>query len=406
MISLNCFGQEKLSLNVLNSPVSTFPGSHINIIFEVTRASRFVEAIEVSIRLPENWQILSKKEPQNIIGEEKIKYIYTIMTPKYSKAGDFQLYLVAQSPDGFRVEKRLKIEILKVRKIQISPIIIPDYVKEGDTLKVDYLVQNLGNSQDYVKIESIEGDIIGNRDSLLIKPNESVTITSKEIVKESDSNSWTIPIGVKVYLKDSLVPIQVINSIQVYSTKIKKNDTYLRFPIEVGAWYTNYMFGTKSISGIQFDIRGRGFLDFKRKHYLDFTAHGPNNINIPILGSYDILSCNYNYNNKTFVKTGDYILQFNNLMEFGRFGRGFRIDNEAHKLGFTAFFTQPRFYNNQKNTVGGSLILKPNLKFRLSVDYMLKYMTNKERFFWSNLIGLSSRFQGQKLTWENEIVGN
>lgn len=406
MISFGCFGQEELEINMLNIPKTASPGSHFNIIFEVKSPTKLQEPIIVSVGVPAYWQVLFKKEPQNQVNEETLRYIYTIMPPKFAKAGSFTLYVYVKKKDGPIISKKLLIDVVRVRKVEITPVVLPEYVKEGDTLKVEYLIHNLGNSQEEVKLESIDGRIEFNNDSLKIGPNESVRVKNIQLIKESDSNSWETPLGIKAYLKDSLVPIQVINLLPVYSTKIKKKDPYLRFPIEAGVWYTNYMIGNKNTSGVQFDIRGRGFLDMKGKHFLDFTAHGPTNIDIPILGSYDVYSLNYSFKNRNFIKLGDYTLQFNNLMEFGRFGRGIRIDNEFKKLGFSGFYIQPRFFNEQKETFGGSFFLKPSTKFRVSIDYMSKYMVNKNRAFWSDLIGVSTKFQGKVLNWETEVVGN
>lgn len=406
MISFGCLGQEGLEINMLNLPKTASPGTHFTIIFEVKSSTKLQEPIIVSLGVPAYWQVLFNKEPQNQINQETLRYIYTVLPPKFAKAGSFTLYVYAKRKKGAIISKKLLIDVVRVRKIEISPVMLPEYVKEGDTLKVEYLIHNQGNSQEAIRVESIDGRIEFNSDTLKVNPNESVRVKNIQLIKESDSNSWETPLGIKAYLKDSLVPIQVINSLPVYSTKIKKKDPYLRFPIEAGVWYTNYMIGNQNIAGIQFDIKGKGFLDAKNKHFLDFTAHGPTNIEIPILGSYDVYSLNYSFKNQNFIKLGDYTLQFNNLMEFGRFGRGVRIDNEFKKIGFSGFFIQPRFFNDQKETFGGSFFLKPSPKFRVSIDYMSKYMALRSRAFWSDLLGVSTKFKGKILNWETEIVGN
>lgn len=400
------FGQGSPSINILNAPTKVFPGSHFNIIFEINNSIKFQDTINVSLGLPNGWQTLFSKLPQRVIGEDKVKYIYTLSTSKFSQSGNFRIYINAFNSSNFRIEKVIPIQLVKIRNVEITPILVPEYIKESDTLKIDYLVQNLGNIRDSLKIESLNGQVEGKNDSLFLNPNETKKITTTQVIKVSENNSWALSYGIKAYLKDSANPIQVIKTIQVYSTKIKKNDPYLRFPIEVGVWYTNYKLGNKNSNGVQYDIRGQGYLDFSRKHFLDFTIHGPNNFKIPILGSYDIYSVNYNYMNRAAIKAGDYTLQFTNLMEFGRFGRGLRVDNQFKKIGVTAFYIQPRFFNEQKSTFGGSIFLKPNPKLRISVDYMSKYFTKTNRTFWSNLIGVSSKFQGEKITWETELVGN
>ena len=49
-----------------------------------------------------------------------------------------------------------------------------------------------------------------------------------------------------------------------------------------------------------------------------------------------------------------YVLRFNNLMEFGRFGRGLKVEQNTERGNTTLFYQHARFFPNQKDAFGGS----------------------------------------------------
>lgn len=401
------FSQDKLRVNILNPPTKIKPGTFFTLFYEISDNNPLDKLLSATLDLPSNWQVLIKKNPEIIQGQTSVKYIYTVSIPSLAPSGEYKIGFKVLLNGIQQANKELQVEILKVRKIEILTINKPESVKEGDTLRLTYLVQNFGNNAEKLKVETTRGKFENLKDTLAIKPNESIKINTIQIVPTSESNnSWYGSSDLKIFLQDSLNPITSIISYSVYSTKNKKTDLYLRFPIEAGIWYNFYHNNTQNGMAYQYDLRGKGYLDFAQKHHLDFVIHGPNQFNIPAIGSYDQYSIDYNYKKTLNIKLGDYALRFNNLMEFGRFGRGARIDKEFKKTGFTAFFVSPRFYPNQRETFGGAFRVKPTQNLTLSLNYMSKYNLIRDRFFWSNFIGVSSLFHTQKVSIETELVGS
>ena len=105
------------------------------------------------------------------------------------------------------------------------------------------------------------------------------------------------------------------------------------------------------------------------------------------------------------IQLGDFTLQLNQLMENGRFGRGANFETRYNKVGIYAFYTQPRFFNEQKTTFGGSLYFIPNPKLRLSIDYSSKY-TQIKRFVWVNLVGVAANYRTERFNFESELTGS
>lgn len=406
--SILCTAQSGIKINIVNIPKRIAPGSYFNLVFDVESATTFKEPLTLSLKVPDTWEVISQKEPDVIIGEKKVKYIISINTSAFAPPGNITSRIFINTPSGYRIEKPFQIQVLSVRKIIISPILLPESAKEGDSLKVEYLIENRGNIKDNLKIEALNGKIDGNPEINGINPDESTKITSKFLIPQGETNSYNFAFGIRAILKDSLKPITFTNSILVYSKKIKKTELYNRFPINVGFWGTVYFVGKKPTYGVQADINGKGFLDKNNRHFLNFNIFGPSNIKIPVLPTYDIYRLGYSYKNNKFlssVEIGDYNLNINQLMENGRFGRGINFETRYNKIGIYAFYTKPRFFDEQKQTFGGSLYYLLNPKLRLSIDYSSKY-TKIKRYGWVNLVGVSAKYNTEKFNIESELTGS
>lgn len=297
------------------------------------------------------------------------------------------------------------VSIQKYRKLEIIALDFPENTKEGDTLKIRYLLQNLGNNQENIMLKIEEGSFDNVKDTLTLEAKASIELTYRRIIPQKPLNYWVFNSYIKVVPIDTTIAFASISqSISIYSTTLKKTDLYLRLPIDVGLLYNGFVLGNKQIGGYQFDIRGKGYIGFDNKHHLDFILHGPNNFQVPMIGSYDFYSLRYNYKKNTQINVGDYTLRFNNLMEFGRFGRGFSFEQKLNKNQLMAFVSIPRFSQNEKFEAGGSYQTHPNKNLHLSFNYMFK----KLLFFGINeininLIGISTNYSKSNLHIETEL---
>lgn len=400
-IPSRAFSQGELRINVLNPPKKTAPGGYFTLFFEVENISNTQNITQESLILPENWQmILSKKLTKT---PNKLTYIYTVASSSVSTAGNYDLALELTSNSGDKVSKKINIEVSSFRKIEIIPLSAYEYAKEGDSLHFEYLIQNLGNGAEKVKLKTSRGQIQTKNDSLTVEPHKSIQVRVTQIVPKTQSNYWLLSSDLFVSLKDSANPVANFSTVPVYSNKNKKKDPYLRFPIEVGGGY-NYFSTNRTVqSAYQYDIRGRGFLDFKQEHHFDFTIHGPNQIYLPTLGSYDQYSFIYSYKKQSTITAGDYLLSVNNLMEFGRYGRGLRFDQNFKKTGLSVFYVSPRFYPNQKETYGASFYIKPKENLKYSFDFLSKKTRQNEQLFRANFIGVSVNFRTNSTYLVSEV---
>lgn len=388
-----------MKVRVLSSLPKTKPGGHFTLFFEVENVgSRKAEA---SLQLPQNWQVIASRSSE--LSSTVSKYIFTVSSPSSAFAGSYQMAFVIRSGDRM-ARKITEAEVVTVRRVEVIPLTSYDYVREGDSLKLEYLVQNLGNHIEKVELRTTTGKIEINEDSLTLYPHKSIRVAVNQKIPETQNSYWEMSNGLFVSLQDSSNATSGFINLPVYSSKNRKSDPYLRYTLEAGAWYSYFDFNKEGTGSYQYDVKGSGFLDFKRKHYADFIVHGPNQITLPAVGSYDQYSLNYAYKKSTFVSAGDYLLVVNNLMEFGRFGRGLRVEQKIMKTGISLFYNQPRFYTLQKDTYGASFYYRPKETLVFSVDGLSKIARVREKWFETKMLGLTTRFKTPVLSFSTEIA--
>ena len=435
VISFDIYAQNSISMQILNPPNKIKPGEYFTLFLEVKSNNYFEDRVEVTMALPKDWRMLMSKKPSVFKGQQSVKFIYTIAASGLAQKGVYNLAISAMSEGYVAVNKNQIIEVERVQHLEILALNVPEYVKEGDTLSTEFIVQNSGNTTEKIILKTWNGRIelpkeytlttnskkvvsLKNRkkvgvknneiknkiDSLTIKANESLQVKVIQIIPITTKDSWTTSSGLQIIMKDSIHPISKTVSISVYSSKIKEGDPYLRFPIEMSILYSNFMIGNKYISGYQYDIRGKGNLDFSKKHYVNFIIHGPNQLSLPSLGSFGQYSFEYTFKKQATITVGDYTLKVNNLTELGRFGGGIRLDHSFKKIDFSLFYVNPRFYSRQRDTYGGIFTVKPSSKFTLSFNLLSKTLVdNNLQVFDARFYGVSTAIHLKNFSVDNEV---
>jgi hypothetical protein len=396
--------QNQLVITKLTVPKTVQSGKHFTFLLEIQAFDTTSALPIIKLSLPNKWTILTEKIPTR--QALTLKYMYTVGCPSSATADDYTMMVKRVLNNTVESLKSIKIKVEKIRSIEITPLNIPEYIKEGDSLKVDFLVQNTGNAAEKVKITTSKGKILGMLDSLKLQNNQSIKLTVCQKIPVMLDNTWYTSVDINVFLKDSANPISSIVSIPVYATQNKQKDPYVRFPLEIGATYVGAGGDNSQAKALQYDVKGKGFLDINQHHFLDFIVHGPDQFLIPIIGSYEVLSLFYRYKKQTIVQVGDYNLQATNLMEFGRFGRGFRIDHHINKTAVSVFYIKPRFFTDQSTEYGASLKYQVATKWQVGINYITKNFQLPTPIFTANIVSLSSKYITKGFDIETEIAGS
>lgn len=408
IIHLLANGQKVYEISAKNFPKTFVPGQFYTVFYEV-RSQVSDASINGELIAPAGISIITSKK-QTTDYANNLRFLYTIFITRDKPADRDSI--VFNLVKNQRIIQRFisPIEVIKTRRVEFSTLEVPNLGKEGDTLQLKFLIQNVGNTTEKIRVELPKNDLETLNDSIILPPNKSYELVSRRKIPTSSVNSWVLNADYKIWLKDSLNPLRSYVTIPVYSATLKNNDRYLRLPIEVGAWYNHFMVGRELKQAVQFDIRGSGFLDFANQHYVDFVAHGPNQLNFPGIGSFDQYSLDYKYKEQLSAKLGDYNLQFSQLLEFGRFGRGFYLEQNLDKIGYKAFYMRARFNPYQKNSFGGTFTFKPIKDFAISVNYLFKEArpqnTPIREFINSQFVSVSSHLIKRNIRLLTEIGTN
>ncbi len=404
LICQTCFsyGQTSAEIEVSNLLSSVKPGQYFSVFFTLTNASFLPIDVKNRLILPDNWRILTEKK----IGTDSLlkKYFFTISTPNQAASGAYLIDFQIVKNDSVISHKKVSMHIEAVRHVEITALNQPEFVKEGDVLRIEYLIQNTGNTTERVKLETSRGIIENVKDSVEISPNSARKVVVRQNIPYADIGSWQTASDLKVSFADQIIPVFQTVSMPVYASKIKKIDPYWRLPVNVGGGYLQYTLGKKTTSAFQYFADGKGYLDASKKHFIDFILRGPNQVAFPTIGNYDQYSVQYSYQSTTHIAAGDYVLRFNNLMELGRFGRGLKIDQTVGNHNFIAFYQQARFFSNQKDAFGGSYKLKLKGESTIGVQFTSKNLIDKNINIRSNLIGACAYIKKEFLTNETEIA--
>lgn len=398
--------QDNVSIKLSNLPAQTKAGERFTVIAEISCPTPMSQRVWATVKFPEGWQIIAKKVPPRLVGLTNARFVYTISVGKYATAGKREVSVMVFKNGLESFVEHFTTKVSPIYSISVTNVNPPAFIKEGETLRSSFLVHNAGNVQENLRLETSQGFIEGYERPIVIEPNRSTKITVVQVIPKIGGESWLATADLKLVPSDSArKPIYHVVSIPVFSTKTKPIDPYHRFPIEAGAWYNIVSRQGSYTSLAQYDIRGKGFIDPTNKHRLEFIIHGPDQIDLPILGAYDQYSVSYTYDT-TNIQLGDYSLMFSKIMEQSRFGRGVKIERENNGKMYSAFYQRPRFISDIKETLGGSYAFRSRSGFKTSFNYMSKNMLFNGRSIWSHHIGVGGALKTKQLTMEHEVAAN
>lgn len=374
------------------------PGDYLTLVFKTGRTA---DSVTARLVIPQEWHLLSQMQVPSGNGRN---FYYSVASKSNSRAGLYPVKFEVFTQGRLQDSRTVNVPVREISRMDILAVSPPEYAKEGETLFSEFVVHNLGNRVENLHFSGSGGVV--ETDSTRLQPGESTVVRMKREVPHTDQTSWLLSQGLSVTVAGNAEPYRKYISIPVYATKPKKTDRYLRFPVEAGATFLQYRMGDITSTGYQYFVNGKGSLDFKKRHRVDFSLRGPSQRFFPVLGNYDHYSMTYAYKNRFSITAGDFYLSFNNLMELGRYGRGVYVEGKGKNFGSRAFYQKARLFPMQKDSYGGevSLFLKNG---EIAASYFSKNAFVQNQWLTTRMAGLSSRVQSRTVSWEAEwSVGN
>lgn len=401
MVSTQVFCQYEVSLRLLTQNLNTTNNEKKAIFFEVENHGKTLTDAELVLELPLGWNTLTTTPAPVLQTNQKGNILVGVLVNNQAKYGTYKIRATLKKGNQPLAVKVFNITIIQKFSLSVQPVLVPEYLKVGSSYRQSFVILNSGNTSETLELSSNLGEVIGAT-KIQIPAYKSVQAEVSRPVPEQQSGNQYISID--LHAKPSRVDttIHSIISVPVYSSTIKRNDPYLRFPIEFSTIYNRFDSPNQTAEALQFDIRGKGHLDFDKNHKLEFIAHGPNRFNFPRFGNFD--QYYVNYANKTIdVALGDKVFQVSNLLEKNRFGRGGDVALAFGSDKIRLFGFRSRFFPLIKSEMGGQFSRSFNENGEFTFSYINKNHFVNNQQVTSNLSSVSYFLQKNNIWLDTEI---
>lgn len=363
--------QEQITLNVQHNTKAFMPNSQNTLVVKISNSLSLDKTITSNIILPENWRIITKSNLTHIPAKQSSFQYITFYIPSTTAPGEFTgNFTVKDSVNKQLAYLPLNFEVLKNRDIKVKLISASNNIKSGDVFYATYVLENNGNTNETVNLQSTTNTIVG-ANTVTLKPNTNTYVEVYEKTKTVEQFS-TLLSDLKIVIEDQEIS-KAQHLCKIYPNKIKAKDPFKRFPVSASYIYNGFFSSVNDHFSVSaFEILGNGFVDEKNTKYLDVILRGPNHLKTNRFSSFDQYSLYYhNSNSQTQVWLGDYGLQVNRLVLNGRYGMGARIDQEFNKLKWSAFYAKPRFYRNNNAIYGTQLKYSINDSLKIGGSFVV-----------------------------------
>lgn len=368
------YGQQQKEhvLNFVKSEVKTPPGKVVNLAFQIKNETADTIWVLPNFIYPEGWSLITRPSEMRLMPGDNSLGIVSVKAAQNNRVGKFpfQAQLLNKKDGAKLASATVEIEVLEVENVTLQLLDNPGHVNAGESITATYLVQNLGNTEKKLFINTSNCDVVGSPD-LKLQPGESTRIQIEKVTLDNALESKKESYTVRAQVNDRILESVYSSTIVLPSQKAKR-DLYFRFPIKASATYLSTNQNGKYESGHQFLIEGRGALDQAGKHELGFLARWPNNADLNFMGLYDEYSIYYKQKNlNVFLGEKSYMLT--PLTESSRFGKGAEAKVTLNSvLEFGMFYIEPRFYEEIENEIAAFTGFQFNKKNKIGLYYLSK----------------------------------
>ncbi|MEC7784069.1 MAG: carboxypeptidase-like regulatory domain-containing protein [Bacteroidota bacterium] len=368
--SLNTEPEAELVLTLKTTQKSFDPNSRHTLVFEVYNQSKASKQIKVLPILPTSWQLLSVSAINHLAPAEKKLVLVQFFIPSYQAAGQAPITVNLNTQNELIRSKNYTINVATHQDIRVEPLPAAPNLEGGTLFKSSFEIKNMGNQTAALKINS--STFIDGFKEIQLKSDADTII----VVQQSTPKLVHAPLKVINDLEVENVNTQekkyAYNSTTIYPSKIKQKDPFFRYMIDASVYYNSFTNSNDHFSIMTAEVKGNGFLDIPKEHFLSFIVRGPQKINVRRFGITDQYSLIYRYKDATTVKAGDHGYQLNRLGFGSRFGIGFSLDHSINsRLTFSALYVKPRLYTSNNSSFYGvkaQYLLSPSFGAGISIS--------------------------------------
>lgn len=361
---------------------SLMPGMSTSISFalENTTAESKIYDFTVTTSSPVIAPILAKAEFK-IESNEKTIYLVPIRIAAEAAQGTYSVILNGTDRNnGTRLTKTAQIIVSGNRKLTLTSLNSPEFIRAGETIHASFLLKNNGNVTEKLVLES-KNAVVDHDASITLAPNESKVISIYKITNPELGQNEFQNLNLSVHSPDNPKENQTAYiSTKIISVKPVEDDIYHRLPIAASFSFI----GMKNMGiyddGFQGEIYGKGTLDKDNKNQIEFHAVTANPVEFNSFTQYEEYFINYKRNN-FFVHLGDKTYSASYLTEFARYGRGAEIRYDFKRFSLGGFYNHPRFFRDIKDEFNVYSTFKIKKESEITAGYLYKIPRKGEMNF-------------------------
>ena len=249
-------------LRIIKIPSIFTPGKHHVVVMELTNSLSKNLSIEAEWILPENWRLITKPSINKKKETKNIRIFSIISVPVNFRSGISKLIIKVKHNNKTFKTKEINVKIKELHKIEVNLVEKPNFVRAGKKFFYKYLIENKGNTEEKINIESRFSE--GKTESFDIPVSSSKMVSLEQYI-EGDFTKPTTKLTDIIVTGKNIDTISKINSFTVYPNTSSRNDLYFYYPVTT---VVNYTFLKNEVEKSQFllyNVNGNGFLDIKKK---------------------------------------------------------------------------------------------------------------------------------------------
>lgn len=315
--------------------------------------------------------ILAKGEIEISSGEKSI-YLVPVKIASETPQGTYKITLYGtEKKTGDQFSNDFEFVISGNRKLLLTALNAPEFVRAGETIISTFLLKNSGNFKENLILES-KNALTDQENSLILSPGEQKIITVSKTTSPDLGKNESQNIILSVYSADHPKENQsAYASVKIISVKPSEEDVFHRLPVFASLAFTGMENRGDYQNGFQGEIYGKGSLDKENKNLIEFHAVTKNPVEFNSFTKYEEYFVNYKREN-VFIHFGDKNYSSSFLTEYARYGRGAEVRIDIKKISFGGFYNHPRFFRDIQDEFNVYSKFKIAKESEITVGYLYK----------------------------------
>lgn len=361
---------------------SLLPGTSTSISFTIENPTSELKTFIVQVETS-NLHIIpiSSQTEFSVPAKESSVFIAPLRIASETPQGKYTISLRITEKNTENIFTRSsEITVLGNRKLSLTLLDSPEFIKAGETITANFHLKNSGNVTETITLESKTASVKGNSIIHLPSGETKIISISKATNPELGKNEFqNLDLSAYSSLSGKDYPT-VYASVKVIPVKPIEEDIYHRFPISASLSFIGMRNRGIYHDGFQGELYGKGSLSGENKDILEFRAVTKNPVEFNSFTQYEEYFINYKRDH-FYLHLGDKTYSSSFLTEFARYGRGAEVRFDLNRFSIGGFYNHPRFFRDIKDEFNVFSQLKIGKESEVTAGYLHKIPRQLENNF-------------------------